>query len=92
MLSYIASMNNRQRKTFEAIFKQPTPANIGWTEVEALLMGLNSERNEGDGSRVRFKLNGVVSVFHRPHPGNECTRPQIRTVRDFLERSGNTPE
>jgi HicA toxin of bacterial toxin-antitoxin, len=84
-------MNSRHRKTLEAIFGKPTPANLHWPDVEALLLGIGCEKIEGAGSRVRFSLQGVVTVLHRPHPGNECTRPQVRSVRDFLERAEQYP-
>ncbi len=85
-------MNSRHRKTLEAVFDKPTPANVRWTDIESLLLTLGCDKIEGAGSRVRFSLNGVVAVLHRPHPGNECTKPQIRSVKEFLERADVTAD
>jgi len=31
------------------------------------------------------------TIFHRPHPGKEALRYQVRAVRDFLKLLGVTP-
>nr|WP_263286666.1 MULTISPECIES: type II toxin-antitoxin system HicA family toxin [Pseudomonas] len=46
---------------------------------------------EGNGSRVRFELNGVVATFHRPHPDKEAKPYQVCDARAFLEQAGVTP-
>jgi hypothetical protein len=61
-------MNSRYRKTYDAVFDQPTRANIPWVDVEALFRHLGATITEGNGSRVRIVLNGVRQVFHRPLP------------------------
>jgi hypothetical protein len=33
-------MNNRQRKTLEAIFRKPTPAGIEWRAVASLVKAI----------------------------------------------------
>ena len=43
------------------------------------------------GSRVRFEKDGEIATFHRPHPGKEAKRYQVRDARDFLERIKVTP-
>ena len=65
--------------------------NIQWDDIEALLMALGSEREEGSGSRVRFALNGIRAVFHRPHPQKETDRGAVKSVRRFLEEGGIKP-
>jgi len=49
---------------------------------------LGAERKEGRGSRIRFTLNGVHAVFHRPHPRKEIIKPAIKDIRRFLLEAG----
>lgn len=71
-------------KTYAAIFADPIRSNIPWDDIERLFEALGATISEGSGSRVRVKLEGVRSVFHRPHPEKECGRPTLRDVRRFL--------
>jgi hypothetical protein len=84
-------MNRTHRRTLEAIFSTPTPANLEWRKIEALLVALGAESVEGTGSRVAFVLNGKRADFHRPHPGKEAKRYQVRAMREFLEMAGIQP-
>lgn len=84
-------MNNRHRKTLDAIFAEQTPANIVWKDIEALLRALGADIAEGNGSRVRIALNGVRAVFHRPHPQPEVKRYAVRDMKQFLINAGVTP-
>jgi len=82
----------RHRKTLSAIFAEPTRANITWDAIENLLKALGADLTEGRGSRVRLHLNGVRSVFHRPHPQKETNRGAVRSMRRFLHAAGIHPE
>jgi len=84
-------MNKAQRRTLEAIFSQPVPATLEWRRIESLFMALGAQMIEGDGSRVRFLLNGVIATFHRPHPAREAKPYQVRDARAFLETAGVKP-
>lgn len=84
MLAYIASMNNRQRKTLEAVFAQPARSNITWADIESLLVAVGCRVVEGSGSRVRFECKGIIASFHRPHPAKEAKRYQVRDAREYL--------
>ena len=84
-------MNSKHRKTIEAIFSKPTPGNIEWRKIEALFLALGAEMFEGDGSRVSFILKKEKADFHRPHPGKEAKRYQVRDVVEFLQRAGIQP-
>lgn len=84
-------MNNRHQKTLKAIFSYPVPSNLEWKRIESLLMAIGAQRIEGDGSRVRFVLNGVVGTFHRPHPQKEAKPYQVRDVKELLEKAGVKP-
>lgn len=83
-------MNNKHLKVMRAIFTDPIPANIVWHDIELLFINLGAEVKEGRGSRVRFDLNGEESVFHRPHPNKEATKPMVKSARKFLEIAGYT--
>lgn len=84
-------MNRGHQRTLEAIFSTPTPTNLEWRKIEALLVALGAETVEGSGSRVAFVLNGKRADFHRPHPGKEARRYQVRAMREFLEMAGIKP-
>lgn len=81
-------MNSRQRRTLEAIYERPERADINWRDIENLLVALGAELAEGRGSRVRIALNGVRSVFHRPHPQRETNKGAVRSMRRFLQEAG----
>ena len=91
LLSYIACMNGKQRRTLESIFDLPTPTNLAWSDIEALLVGLGFSVKEAAGSRVRFSRNQAVIVVHRPHPRKEAKQYIVRDVRDFLKENGIIP-
>ena len=90
MISY--SVNRRHRRTLGRIFAEPTPADLRWRDIEAALRAAGAEISEGAGSRVRLALAGVRAVFHRPHPGPQTPRGQVRAVRDFLLAAGIKPD
>lgn len=84
-------MTGKHKKTLSAIFADPVRSNIAWEDIEALLMALGAERDEGTGSRIRFVLNGIRATFHRPHPRKETDRGAVKSVRRFLEEGGIKP-
>ena len=77
-------MKKKHRKTLVAIYVRPTLGNITFDDVEALMLALGAEMDEGAGSRVAFTLRGERIHFHRPHPGKEAKRYQIEDLRVFL--------
>ncbi|MEA5534620.1 type II toxin-antitoxin system HicA family toxin [Crocosphaera sp. XPORK-15E] len=85
-------LNSKQHRTLEAIYTNPVRADITWTEIENLLIALGATVSQGRGSRVRVFLNGERAVFHEPHPQKEVCKAAIKSVRDFLENAGVTPE
>ena len=84
-------MNSKHRKTLTAIFTHPAPGNLEWRRIEGLFVALGAEVIEGGGSRVAFVIAGEKGDFHRPHPGKEAKRYQVRNARDFLGRAGVKP-
>ncbi|HLP68884.1 MAG TPA: type II toxin-antitoxin system HicA family toxin [Rhizobium sp.] len=84
-------MNGRHRKTLLAIFREPVSGSIVWSDVESLLIAIGCTVVEGNGSRVRFEKDGLLAIFHRPHPEKEAKRYQVRDARRFLEMLGIVP-
>ncbi|WP_249679636.1 type II toxin-antitoxin system HicA family toxin [Pseudomonas abieticivorans] len=84
-------MNSKQTSTLKSIFEKPVPNTLEWARIESLFMAVGAKTTEGNGSRVRFELNGVVGTFHRPHPDKEAKPYQVRDARSFLEQAGVTP-
>jgi len=84
-------MNAKHRRTLEAVFARPVPSDIRWADIESLLAALGAERSEGRDSRVRFLLNGVPAIFHRPHPRPETDKGAVGSVREFLKMAGVEP-
>lgn len=84
-------MNKAQRRTLEAMFSQPVPATLEWRRIEPLFVALGAQIVEGEGSRVRFLLNGIIATFRRPHPSSEAKPYQVRDARRFLESAGVKP-
>ena len=81
-------MNKKLRQTLASVFHSPVRANILWNDIERLLLALGAEISEGNGSRVRIGLNGVRSVFHRPHPQKEADRGAVRDLQRFFTEAG----
>ena len=72
----------------ERMGARPTPADIRWTEIEALLRGLGVEVVERTGSRVLLRKGEHRIVVHRPHPRPEARRDTVRNIVDFIGRIG----
>lgn len=64
---------------------------INWSAIESLLRALGCEVIEGEGSRVKFIHGQLVIALHRPHPGKEAKRYQVREVRAFIVEIGVAP-
>lgn len=81
-------MNAKQRKVYDAIFKNPVQSDIVWQDIENLLKSLGAKISEGNGSRVRIELNGERAVFHRPHPERVTDKGAVKAMRRFLTNAG----
>jgi hypothetical protein len=87
----IAHVNSRHRKTLAAVFAQPTRASVAFADIEALLLALGAEIDEGAGSRIAMTLRGQRIHLHRPHPRKDARKYQIENVREFLQRMDIKP-
>jgi len=72
----------------ELLYRNPIQANILWSDIERLFVTLGAIISEGEGSRLRIKLNGARAVFHRPHPRKTTDKGAVNSVRRFLENAG----
>ena len=84
-------MNNKQRKTLDAIFADPVNGNLEWSLIESLLKAVDCRVIEGSGSSVTFEKDGKRAYFHRPHPERRALRYRVRDAREFLKLIGVTP-
>jgi hypothetical protein len=84
-------MSARHRNTLAVIFTDPVSGSIKWRDIEALLVSLGAEISEGNGSRVRFTIEGQTLFLHRPHPSPDAKRWMIRDIREFLTKVGIGP-
>ena len=84
-------MNNKHRRTLQAVFAKPIQGVIEWREIEALLVAAGAKIIEGRGSRVRFVSGKTVATFHRPHPEKDAKPYQVNDARAFLEAIGVIP-
>lgn len=68
------------------------PKDFTFDEAATLLTYLDyikSNKGRTSGSRVAFvKNDGSIILLHRPHPGNELKRYQIKQLIETLEEEG----
>lgn len=77
-------MNEKHRRTIEAIFAEPVRSNIAWRDIESMLVAAGALVEERAGSRIGVLLNDRVAIFHRPHPEKETDKGAVKSVRIFL--------
>lgn len=74
------------------IYRRPPPAGIRWDDIESLLLACGATIVERSGSRVHVELNGVMTVFHRPHPRPETDKAVVTAMWQFLRKAGIAPD
>ena len=84
-------MKKKHRRTLSPIYAHPTPGNIPWREIEALLVELGAEVSQREGSRIGVRLFGERRVFHRPHPGPDTDKGAVASIRAWPEAHGVVP-
>lgn len=80
-------MNSKHRKTLEDSYADPLRAGIPSRDIEALFVALDSVVKERGSSRVNIMLNGLVAVFHCPHPHKETDKGVVKSARRFLNEA-----
>ncbi len=84
----MSKLNKKHQKVLDSIFVEPVRSNVNWNDIEKLLSTLGAEISEGRGSRVRFYLNGVRAIFHRPYPKKEIDKGALKSMKRFLTEAG----
>ena len=84
-------MNNKHRKTLQAIFSNPVQSDLPWSDIMKLFKALGASISQGRGSRIRMLLNGQRAVFHEPHPERVTDKEAVKSVREFLNNAGIDP-
>jgi hypothetical protein len=84
-------MRDKHLKTLKNIFKKPIVSGLPWKDIESMLKACGAELSEGEGSRIRIKLNGVRATFHRPHPKKETDKGAVASMKRFLTTAGVKP-
>lgn len=84
-------MNHSHRRTLAEIYTDPVSGSIEWRRIESLLRAAGCEIIEGHGSRITVTHQGRKATFHRPHPGKEALRYQVRAIRGYLMIIGVQP-
>jgi len=73
-------------KTLEAMRRMP--ANLRWSDVEALFKHYGATITKGSGSAITVNLKGHKGFFHRPHPEDKADRGAIGNALELLKRAG----
>lgn len=84
-------MSHKHEQFLRALFQDPVSANIHWREVESFLHHLGATLEPLQGARFRVLLNGVEGVLHRPHHSSECSKLEIKHLREYLASARVTP-
>ena len=84
-------MRTKHRKTLSRIFATPTPVDIRWDEIDALLRAAGVDIVERSGSRMGLVKGGERIVIHRPHPKPVVGQATVRDIKAFLRAIGVQP-
>jgi hypothetical protein len=82
---------NRHLNLLKAIYHEPVSANIHWRQITSLLHHLGAALEPIHGARFRVLLNGVEFILLHPHHGNECSKQDIKQLREHLVQAGISP-
>lgn len=86
-------LSSKHKKTLLDIWTNPPSANIKWNRVEALVKAAGGRIEQGNGSRVRFIIDGRVGRFHTPHKnGSNTDKGAVNSLRKYLTDCGITPD
>jgi hypothetical protein len=85
-------VTSKHCRTLCAVFRIPTAATVTRASFALFVSALGGNVEPGDGSRRRMRLNGVIAVFHRPHPQPTMKKGSVESARDFLLKAGINPK
>ncbi|WP_324731388.1 hypothetical protein [Pseudomonas paeninsulae] len=83
-------MSHKHQSLLHSICQGPLPSNVHWREVESLLHHLGATIDPILGARFRVVLNQYEFFLHHPHHSNECSRQEIKHLRECLASAGMT--
>lgn len=81
----------RHDKTLDILMELPSRSDVRWAAFVALIENKGGTVAAGAGSRFRLSLKGARAVMHRPHPGEQMSKAQASSARDFLIAAGLKP-
>lgn len=81
-------MVKKHQSTFAAITRKPDCKDVDWDDFISLLTYLGATIKYKSGSSVGVRLNGIYSVFHRPHPERHIYVTDLKRIRRFLMEAG----
>lgn len=84
-------MSSKHINLLRTVFHDPISANIHWREVESLLHHLGATIEPAHGARFRIILNKFEGFLHHPHHSSECSKQDIKMLREFLSHAGVSP-
>lgn len=84
-------MRAKHRRILADIFSKPTPSDIRWEDVEAMLGACGVQIVQRSGSRVGLMKGGERIVVHRPHPKPIAGQATVRDIAAFLKTVGIEP-
>jgi hypothetical protein len=82
----IARLREPLRRTHDALFQHPAPADLLWGDVRALLCAL-AEVRKGRKGVFKATRRGVMATFRGPRDKMPLSAEELAEVRSFLERS-----
>lgn len=86
-------LSSKHRKTLLDIWKVPPLANLKWTRIQALIKAAGGKIEQGNGSRVRFVIDGRVGRFHTPHRnGVNTDKGAVSSLKKYLTDCDITPD
>ena len=84
-------MRAEHRRTLAQVFRRPTPRNLRWADVEAMLEAAGVDVKERSGSRIALVKDGEVMVMRRPHDKPIAVRATVQDLAAFLRAAEVKP-
>ena len=84
-------MRGKHRNPLVRVFERPTPSDIRWEDIVAMLRACGVEVVERSGSRAGLVKDGERIVIHRPQPSPITGRATVRDIAVFLSAAGVQP-
>ena len=83
-----APLTGSHRKTYDDVFQRPTPRDIPWNDVWAMLGALADSAVEEQHGNLKITLNGRTLDLRRARGKDVADMKELLQIRNFIERSG----